>query len=361
MNELQKKLDELIAIKNSIEGHPTETKLDIALTISDSSVYGIKLRKIAKKYKRVSYANITNFNTQVDELQRLSIENTINYTRKTEEITTASTNSLNIILDKINIDIKTLTIELARVTALKEIRTLCNTTEYVEQFIKTYLLAGIYAITDNNLLTIRRKIKSHCDWHYPGLQLCPTSTDWIDCMVGTDPLYITCHRTVNKFNDAVLIPFTGIEDIINTYPPEYQRRIRIYNIENQDFSALPERQFGCIACCEFLNLFDIDIIKQYINRFCDLLRPGGILICNLQFTSNPNLTTNLLVDPDYFKYAAGLILQNIFNEAGYVINSLINISDESNNWVYTVLIEAHKPGILTTTKAHQVLGSIIEK
>ena len=359
MNDIQKKLDELIAIKNSLEGHSTEAKLDIALTVSDSSVYGMKLRKIAKKYKRVSYANITNFNTQIDELQRLSIENTINYTRKTEEITTASTNSLDIILDKINLDIKTLTIELARVTTIEEIRNLCNTAEFTQKFLEIYLTLGTDPLINDALTLTLLNIKSRCDWHYPALQINALSKEWIDCMVVADPLYIICHHPIDKFGAPLTIPSVKLNDIIKSYTTEYQHRLRIYELQNQNLSILPQEQFGCIACCGFLNCFGIDNIKLYLTSFNDLLRSGGTLICTLQFSRTEE--SDKLVSDEYFKYTIDLIIQRLFKDTGFEVITLTELPKSNCPWIHTILIEARKPGALTTIKAHQVLGAVIEK
>ena len=372
MNDIQTKLDKLSALRDTLVELASTVNLTDAFSIDYDTEYTGKIHSIAKKYQRQIKKNTLNFNNLSNEnrilakesqrlareSQRLAKENITDFNDKNTIIKQQSSNSIKILIDKIETDIKTLTTELAKATAMEELRNLCNTAEYLQQFTKTYLIGGPSTMTDNNLLIIERKIKSHCDWHYPGLQINPISINWINYMVGADPLYITCHHTATRFNDDMSIPIDEINDIINNYSLEYQRRIRIYNIKNQDFSALPSGQFGCIACCEFLNMFDIDIINQYIKTFFNLLRPGGTLICNLQFTQNTPID---LVDPNYFKYAVELILHRMFNDAGYIVNSLVELTDEPGNWVYTMLIEVSKPGVLATSKAHQVLGSVITK
>jgi hypothetical protein len=63
-------------------------------------------------------------------------------------------------------------------------------------------------------------------------------------------------------------------------------------------------------------------------------------------------------DKKYFNYTINLILEKLFNRLGYTILSSNELAVAEN---ISILITAQKFGILTTSKAHQVLGSIIEK
>jgi ubiquinone/menaquinone biosynthesis C-methylase UbiE len=161
-------------------------------------------------------------------------------------------------------------------------------------------------------------------------------------MVTADPLYLL-DRSDNN-----------LTALLNNYPAEYIQRLRVYTVE-EDYSILPQGQFGCITCCNFLNLYDLSNIEQFLDKFNKLLRPGGKLICNLHFSYNDS--TAKLVDKKYFNYTINLIINKIFNNMGYIISSN-ELSLEGN---ISMLITAQKPGTLTTSKAHQVLGSIIEK
>jgi hypothetical protein len=66
-----------------------------------------------------------------------------------------------------------------------------------------------------------------------------------------------------------------------------------------------------------------------------------------------------LVEYDYFKYAVDRVIVKFFENNRYKIISTVDLS--AGEWSSAILIEAQKPGELTTSKAHQVLGSIIEK
>ena len=343
MNDLQKKLDELIALRDVLIDLPAAIKLDKALTIAPISEYETNLHEIAIIYRQETEKNKSDFDITTNELQRLTTENIVNYNTKTKYLVESSIYSMNDVIDKIISDINAVTIELATLTTMEEIHNLCNTIEYKQQFLETYLQKGGVAFTDDAIRLTLVSIKSQCDWHYPALQINPVTKEWVDCMVAADPLYLVSHNL--------------LENIIINYPGEYQRRLRIYEI--QDFSSLPQEQFGVIACCNFLNTVNVESINNYLSTFFKLLRSGGALICTLVFSNNDSVTT--LVDGEYFNYAIKLIISNLFTEFGYTIVKLSELTISDCSWAHAVLIEARKPGVLLTVKAHQVAGEILEK
>lgn len=345
MDKLRKKLDELTTIRDMLVDLPVASKLDKALTISTVSDHGAYLYELANIYRREADKNKLDFDTKTNELQRLSIENTVNYNSKTKYLTESSIYSMNGVIDKIMSDINTVSTELKKLTTMEEIRNLCSTIEYKQKFLETYLQKGGVALTDDAIELTLVNIKSRCDWHYPALQINPVNKTWVDCMLAADPLYLVSHDS--------------LADIILNYTIAYQRRLRIYEIQNQDFSVLPQEQFGVIACCNFLNTIKLENINSYLSTFFKLLRSGGTLICTFVF-SNHN-SSNKLVDDEYFNYAIKLIILNLFTEFGYTIVNLSDLTLTDCPWAHAVLIEARKPGVLTTVKAHQVAGQILEK
>ena len=56
-----------------------------------------------------------------------------------------------------------------------------------------------------------------------------------------------------------------------------------------------------------------------------------------------------------------LVIQQLFKNAGYEIKSITDLIPNNIIWDCIFLIEVYKPGVLATSKAHQVLGSIVEK
>jgi hypothetical protein len=413
MDDLRKKIDELTNLRDTLVQITNTVNLTDVFSIGYESVYTGKLRVIAKKHLQQNKENTLNFNNLSRESQRLAKEGprtakesrqlarqsqrlsresqhlaresqrlskesqrlsreSQHLARESQRLANESINtfknqnkinarqsidSIKILIDKIEIDINDSSIELKKLITMDEICKLCKTDDYIQLFLEKYLITGSRQTIDVELISLI--IKSFCDWHYSGLQINPKSIEWVDCMVASDPLYLIHHDVVyteNNDGPCYHLP-NSIADIITNYSKEYQRRLRIYNVNDQDFSALPQEQFGCIACCDFLNFFSPAIIKNYLTTFFKLLRPGGSIICTLNFAY---IKTGLLVEENYFKYAANLIIQKLFKDFGFEINSIIDLTPNIV-WECNFLITAQKSGVLATSKAHQVLGSIIEK
>ena len=390
MNDIQKKLDELTQLREQLVHLTNNFELASIKNISGTSVYVGKTQVIAQRYQnrqletKTIFNNVTNtVRSKIKESQRLAKEsqrlakesqrlskesqrlfkdsrqltltNAESFKNKNNINVDSSINSIKILISTIEQDINLVTTELTRLRILDEIQNQSLKNEYIEEFLKLYLIPGSIVINDVDVLSkILFKIKSNCDWKYPGLQVHPISKEWIDCMITADPLYITDHTELSINS----LPTQPITESIVDYSLEYQRRLRIYNIKNQDFSVLPQAVFGCISCYDFLNYFSLPDIKSYLIKFIDLLKPGGSFVCVLDFSYMVPTTVNL-VEYDYFKYSVKLITGKFIENNGYKIKSIVDLSQ--NDWSCTLLIEAQKPGILATSKAHQVLGSIIEK
>ena len=294
------------------------------------------------------------------ESRRLTKESIKNFNNKNLATIKHSICSIEVLINNLTVDIDQTTKELTRLATLDKIYNQCNTDEYLRHFLTEYLNSNIVETVDNATSLITFKIKSMCDWKYPGLQLHPISKEWIDCMITADPLYLTQHNhtdIVTSNKNLLVLPELSLAESVATFPLDYQRRLRIYNIKDQDFSALPQAVFGCISCHNFLNQFTLVDIENYLTKVFKLLKPGGTLVCTLNF--NYLESTVNLVKYDFFKYAVDVATIKFFENNGYEIVSTVDLS--ANDWSSLILIEARRPGVLATSKAHQVLGSIIEK
>jgi hypothetical protein len=379
MNDVQKKLDELISLREQLVHLTNNFELAGIKNISGTSNYVSKVQVIAEQYQDRQLENKTNFNNATNkvrnkikesqrlaresqlaarESQRLANENIKNFNKLNLAGTKQCVSSIESLIGTIDVDIINTTKELTRLKTLDKIYNQCNTDEYLKHFLIEYLNSDIVETVDDALSITTFKIKSHCDWKYPGLQLHPMSEEWINCMITADPLYLTYHTDISIYNKNLsALPEIPVAESISTFTIDYQRRLRIYNIKNQDFSALPQESFGCISCCNFLNQFTLADIEHYLRRCFELLKPGGTLICTLNF--NYVMASVNLVEYDYFKYAVDRVIVKFFENNRYKIISTVDLS--AGEWSSAILIEAQKPGELTTSKAHQVLGSIIEK
>ena len=66
-----------------------------------------------------------------------------------------------------------------------------------------------------------------------------------------------------------------MEDISRQFNPIYERRLRIYQIEDADFSYLPQGAFSFVFSWYHFEFLPYDIIDRYLAGVFNMLRPGG--------------------------------------------------------------------------------------
>ena len=218
--------------------------------------------------------------------------------------------------------------------------------EYKKVFCEENISVKLYPTKEVDV-QVKNKIQYYGNWQYPALYINPRESGWIDSMVSCDPLYLTS------------VELTTINELISVYPEIYQRRLRVYQIENRDYSKLPQEQFSLVFCWDTFNYLSFDKVEQYIRQVFKLLRPGGGFIfsysnCDLEevaFRAECRATA----------YSTYKLITNLLNEIGYEIVQTKDIKTEDAFNTHISWIEAKKPGTLTTIKAHQALAQIIPK
>lgn len=195
-------------------------------------------------------------------------------------------------------------------------------------------------IPDNVRTEIESRIALRTSWKYPALEIGCRDGEWTKLLVAGDPLYLTdVHQ---EFLDSA----------INDYPPEYQRRTRPYLIKNNDYSILPQKQFGFVFSWNHLNYKSIDSIRETLKQVYNLLRPGGVFMFSY---NNGDLPAGAAYAESYFmSYVPKSMLLPVCQQAGFEI---VHTKDyePAVSWV-----ELQKPGELETVKGHQALGIIKE-
>lgn len=195
---------------------------------------------------------------------------------------------------------------------------------------------------------ISTRIKGYCDWHYPALQINCKFKHWTDLMVTADPLYIA-----NNYK-----PY--IDAIVDAYPQEYQNRLRSYICSSKEITTvLPNQQFSFILSWDTLNYTKQPDVEKLLSQVKLLLRPGGVFM----FSYN-NCDTSAgahLAEINNMSYLNKTKLVHYCHLLGFEL-----IADESHKNLDSLYqniswLEIKLPGTLTTSKAHQVLGKIMEK
>lgn len=234
-----------------------------------------------------------------------------------------------------------------------------------EQFKNCQIYSNSLLPTNPELeLLINSRISGYSEFRYPGLQMCnyildqkwlhdaglqnfATPSDRIHSMLACDPLYLVGENS------------TALRETIKIFPEQYQRRVGIYEIKNQDLSILPQNQFGLILCWDILNYCAIDKIEHYFKEFIKLLRPGGVLFFsynNCDIEKSAENAENLLAG-----WASTRLIKKLISDIGFEI---ISFSDyPANDYLNTSVSwgEIKKPGELSTVKRSQAQGLVGRK
>jgi hypothetical protein len=239
-----------------------------------------------------------------------------------------------------------------------QILNICNDLIYQQKFIDQSVTSAFIPKRSKIPNSIKKNLVASLQqcatWKYPTLIVNPIDKGLIDCAVASDPLYIT-YDPLYDFNHSIL------NRLILKFPQIYQNRLRIYELENYNFSALPKEQFSAIVNWNILNQFDLFKLQEYLSNICNLLRPGGVVLTNLYLT-----TAGDNDDWEFFDQIAINTLISICKKIGFNLNASDIIVTAINSSMhipfnYACWITMRKPGTLSTVKAHQAMAKIIEK
>ena len=231
--------------------------------------------------------------------------------------------------------------------------------EYTQAFnLNTTPMDNFIKLSNKEVLNIvKTKIHSYCDWHYPSLNIYPSSKEWIDCMITSDPLYLLSN-SISIMGDPNVSQLI-INSAVSEYAEIYQRRLRIYPGINLDFSQLPKNQFGFVLCWSVANYLPMADIERLIKETFNLLRPGGVFMIsynNCELRESAKLVEHLSMS-----YSTAEKIKNVCLSTGYEIVNMKDLNTQNGFYEYISWAEIRKPGKLTTIKAHQVIGKVNEK
>jgi len=192
--------------------------------------------------------------------------------------------------------------------------------------------------TDLYTKELSAKIKPYVDWTYPGLQLNPCMEEWTRHLVGCDPLYI-----VDRHQEL-------LDEVMDRFNEKYQRRMRPYVINNDDFSILPQQQFGFIFALNYFEFKPYSVQVELFKTFYQLLRPGGVMAfsynnCEIQGSC-------ILAEQNLKCYMTKTRLKSLTDGLGF---SIIELVDHYPNFSYAII---QKPGKLEHNRAGQTLAKI---
>jgi SAM-dependent methyltransferase len=200
--------------------------------------------------------------------------------------------------------------------------------------------------TDNDSrLQLQGRLLQLTDWRLPGLIFRPGLETFIEDLVPLDPMYIVDH------NQELLQP------AISKFTNEYQRRLRIYIVDDYQpgemLEKLPNNQFGLIFAYNYFNYKPIEVINRYLEELFDKLRPGGSVIMTYNDCDRDHGVQ--LAEKNFMCYTPG---QRIVNSAENVGLELFaqHTGQGDLSW-----FEFKKPGDIQSLRGGQTLAKIMPK
>ena len=235
----------------------------------------------------------------------------------------------------------------------KEFYTDDSQTHFTDQEIKNYRIQHQVEILLRNQLDISPagrdllsvRIERHSSWQHSGLIIHPGRENWIDLMLGNDPLYIVDQHydllspTISRFNET------------------YQKRLRPYVIK-EDFDSeiltrIPNNQFGVVLVYGYFDYKPFEIIRQYLSELYNKVRPGGTVL--MTFNDCDRWPAVLASEVSVMRYTPGWMVRDWAKVLGFEIKFDWN---EDGTWSW---LELQKPGEFKSLRGGQSLAKIISK
>jgi len=191
-------------------------------------------------------------------------------------------------------------------------------------------------------LELRTKINAQADWKFPAMIIRSGLENFIDSMVGFDPLYVVDTNT-HILNKALF-----------KFNTQYQNRLRGIiveeNLDGQILEKIPDHQIGLCFVYNFFNHRPLEIVEKYLTEIYAKLRPGGKLI--MSFNDCDREPGVVLVEQELACYTPGSVILHMAKNIGYA--STYSWHNELPN----TYLELTKAGILTSLRGGQALAKI---
>ena len=200
--------------------------------------------------------------------------------------------------------------------------------------------AEVITIAKETEKKVKACIGKYIDWRYPGLEIGPGDGKWTNNLVGCDPLYL------------VDIHQMFLDSTKKMFNKQYQHRLRTYLTDETDLSMIPRSQIGFAFSWDLFHYLPLEVISTYLNEIFAVLRPGGTFM--FSYCDGERPTPMHRVEDQFMRYTPKAMVVNIAKKAGFIG---IETFDEEFmiSWM-----EIHKPGILTSNRAAQTRGELIQ-
>lgn len=208
-----------------------------------------------------------------------------------------------------------------------------------------YILGRTFNINSDADKFITSRLLAQGNWQHAGMILRPGREDWINHLVGCDPLYLVDQ------NSELLQP------AVLRFNDQYQRRLRTYTInetiDTPILDQLPNHQFAFCLAYNFFNYKPLEIIQSYLRELYHKLKPGGLLAMTFNDCNRDGGVK--LAESSFMCYTPARTIFKHARELGFEIREIFRI-DSANTWV-----ELHRPGKLDSLRGGQSLAKIVHK
>lgn len=208
-----------------------------------------------------------------------------------------------------------------------------------------YILNRRLHTDDDSRLMLQGRLLQLTDWRLPALVLRPGQESFIEELVPLDPMYVADHN------------LELLEPAISKFTPEYQRRLRIYTVNDYQpgeiLSEFPNNQFGLVFAYNYFNYKPLNVIQRYIEELFGKLRSGGSVIMTYNECDRDHGVN--LAERNFMCYTPGHRIRIAAEEVGFeVLTQHIGQGDLA--W-----FEFKKPGNIHSLRGGQTLAKIVPK
>lgn len=201
-----------------------------------------------------------------------------------------------------------------------------------------YELSRTNSLNPDEIEALGELAAKFTNWEYPSMEFEPFNGTFTRSLVAGDPLYL-----VSKHEQSLTVT-------TSQFPIEYVNRLRQYNIQDTDFSDLPQNTFGTIFSYGWFEYVPLEVVKTYMREFFNLLRPGGVITFsynNCEMKGSLSLTFSA---------------QRPYNTFGYMSAMLhglgFDVVEDTEINMNTSVLALRKPGKLKSQRTGQTLGII---
>ena len=208
-----------------------------------------------------------------------------------------------------------------------------------------YILNRMMSVDEPGISYITGRIQLYSDWKHAGMIIRPGRENWINHLVGCDPLYLV-DQSLELLEPSIL-----------RFNDQYQRRLRSYKVQesfdDNILTQLPDNQFGFCLVYNFFNYKPIEIFKQYLTEIYTKLKPGGTLA--FTFNDGDQQGAVELAERNFICYTPGREVMKHIESLGFFVKQQFKISSAC------LWVELQKPGSLTTLRGGQTLAKLVYK